>query len=168
MRSIVLLLLALAAPGLAQPADPMPPSQARWDIKEMNGPRYLRATSDDGRGGGKLMFLCNQTGQLVVMAMLLDPAAENIAAATGSVGFVLDGAVEPAGGQPQAIVMNQAVMSLFAVDSDRFRRMAAGQAAGIVWQGADGARLAGFQIALASGRARLASFARQCSAQNYP
>lgn len=168
MRLILLLLLVLAAPALAQPADPMRPTPARWDIQEMNGQRYLRATSENGQGRGKLMFLCNQTGQLVVMAMLLDPAAESIAAATGSVGFVLDGAVEPAGGEPQAIVMNQAVVSLFGVDPARFRRMATAQAAGIAWQGADGARIAGFQIALASGRARLATFARECSAQNYP
>lgn len=169
MRPTALLLVALATTAPAQPAaDPMRPAPARWDIQEANGQRYLRATSANGDGPGKLMFLCNQTGQLVVMAMLVDPAAEGIAAATGSVGFVLDGAVEPAGGEPQALVMNQTVVSLFGIDPARFRRMAAAQAAGVAWQGGDGARLGGFQIALASGRARLAAFARECSAQNYP
>ena len=167
MRLTALLMLALATPVLAQSADPMRPTPARWDIQVLNGNRYLRATSENGAGPGKLMFLCNQTGQLVLMAMVLG-AGDDVADATGSVGIVLDGAMEPAGEQPRPIVMNQSIVSLLAMDPARFRRLMAAQAAGVSWLGRDGARLAGFQVALGEGRSRLASFARECSAQNYP
>ena len=168
MRLTALLLFALAAPALAQATDPMRPTPARWDIQVRNGNRYLRATSDNGEGPGKLMFLCNETGQLVLMAMAMGAGSDGIAEATGSVGIVLDGAVEAAAEQPRPIVMNQSLVSLLAMDPARFRRLMAAEAAGVVWNGRDGNRLAGFQVGLGDGRARLASFARECSAQNYP
>ena len=171
MRMIVIAALAaLACPASAQEWSAPAPSRARWDMQAVGGTEYLRATSEDGEGPGKLMFLCNERHELVVMAMLAAGDADVIAGAASSAAWIIDGALArdaaPPGSQP--VVMNGALMSLIGLDAAAFRRLQAAQSAGIVWLSGAGASQADFQIGLEDGRAPLAAFARTCNAQAYP
>ena len=171
MRKLALLLLAtLAAPAAAQDHAAPAPSLARWDIQTANGQRYLRATANEGDGPGKLMFLCNDRRELVVMAMLAHDDADSLAGAGAAAVWIIDAALArdaaPPGSQP--VVMNQAAMSLIALDAAAYRRVFAAHAAGIAWLDSSGAVRADFQIGMENGREQLAAFARECNAQLYP
>lgn len=173
MRKLVLVTLAaLAVPAMAQTAagDPPHPSAARWDIQTVAGARYLRATASNGEGPGKLMFLCNERRELVVMAMLAHDDADAVAGAARSAAWVIDTVflADTASAGSQPVVMNQAVMSLIGLDGTVYRRIRAAGSAGIVWRDEGGAIRAGFQIGMAEGREPLAAFARECNAQAYP
>lgn len=165
-------LAALAVPARAQTAagDTPAPTPARWDIQTVAGARYLRATASNGEGPGKLMFLCNERHELVVMAMLARDDADAVAGEARSAAWVIDGALAadaaPPGSQP--VVMNQAVMSLIGLDGAAYSRIRAAGSAGIAWRDEAGAIRAAFQIGMAEGREPLAVFARECNAQAYP
>ncbi|MGQ0660919.1 hypothetical protein [Sphingosinicella sp.] len=171
-KAVLMALAALASVGAAQPPyESAPaPSLARWDFQTVAGQRYLRATANEGDGPGKLMFLCNDRRELVVMAMIAhdDPAV--LTGAGGSSAWIIDAALArdaaPPGSQP--VVMNQAVMSIIGLDGAAYRRIFAARAFGIAWLDVSGAARADFQIGMAEGREPLAAFARECNAQTYP
>lgn len=171
-RAALLVLAALGSAAAAQPAyESAPaPSRARWDFQTVNGQRYLRATANDGDGPGKLMFICNDHGRLVVMATMDRADADAVAAVATGMIWVIDGTPSPdleAPGGP-VIVTEGSLMSMIGLGHATYRRVASSGAAGVVWLDNAGGRRAGFQIGMAEGRAPLAAFARECNAQIYP
>lgn len=173
MSKIALLALAvLAGSAQAQPRieGDVAPSRARWDIQTVQGTRYLRATSEDGEGPAKLLFICNNEHRLIAMVMLNHRHSEEIASTTDAVAWSVDLAPQPPISRAQAspFVMNNAVVTLTGIDDPLYRSIAAADSVGFGWRHGNGQIITGFHIRMAEGREPLAAFARECNAQAYP
>jgi hypothetical protein len=168
---MILTLLAASVLQAAAPesrADAPPPQPATWNVQTISAGRYLRATTE-GASPHKLMFLCNDERRLVGMAMLASADPQALAGRAAAAGWLVDGAAQGAGGgpAPRPLVTAAELVSLVRLDLETYRRMQSAEAAGIAWLDGAGARIAGFQVEMADGRAPLAAFARECDSEYY-
>jgi len=159
-------LFLLVATPTAQ-AGPPAPQPAEWSFQTVEGQRTLRgATAQDP--GDRIIFLCNNERRLVAMLFRLGEDPRAVAAGAVSGHWLIDGAAQPSVDPRPIIPMNRHTVSLSRVAPELFRRLLSAEAAGFVWRSAEGIRLAGYQLEIASGRDQLAEFGRACDAEAYP
>jgi len=172
-RLLLLLALLTAVPGAAQTGGDASPRvwPAIWGVQAIEEGRYLRGAAEDGEGGRrKLLFLCNNARQLIVMGLWGDAEPQAIVDRIGSVAILVDAAPEPAISREAAapFAANGNVFSIARIEDGLFRRMLEARAIGFAWIDGGGGRIAGFQLDMTGGRAPLAAFARDCNSERYP
>lgn len=159
---------AMALLAAAQsPRDPAPsPQPAHWASATLGENRVLRGATAQ-HPGDRIIFLCNNERRLVAMLFRLNGDPDAVARAVASGHWLLDGAAEVEADPRPIIPAGPHVISLVRVEPALYRRLLEARAAGFAWTGADGTRLAAYQLDMSTGHAGLAEFARACDSEAY-